>query len=85
MGVYKHMSIQEKYWLTLLFTFLRYFSLLMMASGAVFIVLGYYVNYLFYFGLFVWPLLIMWGIVNIKYIRALTKVNKLQFSKILES
>lgn len=79
------MSIQEKYWLTLLFTFLRYFSLLMMASGAVFIVLGYYVNYLFYFGLFVWPLLIMWGIVNIKYIRALTKVNKLQFSKILES
>ena len=78
------MSISEKYWLTILFAFLRYLSIIMMGSGVAFILLGYYFNYYFYFGLVIWPLLLMWGIVNFKYIRALTKVNKLEFRKILE-
>ena len=78
------MTISEKYWLTILFTFLRYLSIIMMGSCVAFILLGYYVNYVFYFALAIYPLLLMWGIVNIKYIRALTKVNKLEFSKILD-
>ena len=78
------MSISEKYWLTILFAFLRYLSIIMMGSGVAFILLGYYFNYYFYFGLAIWPRLLMWGIVNFKYIRALTKVNKLEFRKILE-
>ena len=78
------MTISEKYWMTILFTFLRYLSIIMMGSGVAFILLGYYVNIWFYFGLAIWPLFLMWGIVNIKYIRALTKVNKLEFSKILD-
>ncbi len=78
------MTISEKYWMTILFTFLRYLSIILMGSGVGFILLGLYVNYWFYAGLAVWPLFLMWGIVNIKYIRALTKVNKLEFSKILD-
>ena len=78
------MSISEKYWMTILFSFLRYLSIIMMGSGVAFILLGYYFHYYFYFALAIWPLFLMWGIVNIKYIRALTKVNKLEFRKILE-
>ena len=78
------MNIREKYWLTILLYFCRYLSILMMGSGVAFILLGYYYNYMFYFGLATWPLFLMWGIVNIKYIRALTKVNRLEFSKILD-
>ena len=78
------MTIKEKYWLTILFYFLRYLSILMMGSGAAFILLGYYYNWYFYLALAIWPLLFMWGIVNIKYIRAMTKSNRLEFSKILD-
>ncbi len=78
------MTIKEKYWLTILFYFLRYLSILMMGSGVAFILLGYYYNWYFYFALAIWPLLFMWGIVNIKYIRAMTKSNRLEFSKILD-
>ena len=78
------MSIKEKYWLTIMFYFLRYLSILMMGSGVAFILLGYYYNWYFYLALAIWPLLFMWGIVNIKYIRAMTKSNRLEFSKILD-
>lgn len=78
------MTIKEKYWLTILFYFLRYLSILMMGSGVAFILLGYYYNWYFYFALAIWPLLFMWGIVNIKYIRAMSKSNRLEFSKILD-
>ena len=78
------MTISEKYWLTIFFCFLRYLSIIMMGSGVAFILLGHYINYLFYFGLATWPLFIMWGIVNIKYIRAIIKARRLEFSKILD-
>lgn len=79
------MTISEKYWYTILLTFCRYISVLMIGSGALFILAGYYVSNWFYLGLVVWPLLIMWGVVNFKYVRAMIKANKLEFSKILEN
>lgn len=78
------MNIGEKYWLTILVTFCRYLSILMMGSGIGFIIAGYYVNPWFYAGLATWPLFIMWGIVNINYLRAMVKTYRLEFSKILE-
>ena len=78
------MTIGEKYWLTLLLTFCRYLSILMMGSGAAFLLLGYCIDKWFYGGLVSWPLFIMWGIVNIRYLRALTRMNKLELSKIVE-
>lgn len=78
------MNLSEKYWLTLLLTFCRYLSILMMGSGVSFLLLGYYIDKWFYVGLATWPLFIMWGIVNIKYLRAITKMNKLELSKIME-
>ena len=79
------MSIREKYWFTVLFMFCRYISIVLMGSCVGFILAGYYINPWFYAGLAVWPLFLMWGIVNIRYIHALTKKNKLEFSKILEN
>ena len=79
------MEIKDKYWLTMLFMFLRYISIIMMGSGVAFILLGIYINPWFFAGLAAWPLFLMWGITNIKYIHALTKKNKLEFSKILEN
>ena len=79
------MTISEKYWLTILITFCRYLSIIMMGSGVLFILGGYYISYWFYLGLIIWPLFIMWGVVNFKYLRATVKANKLEFSKILEN
>ena len=78
------MNITEKYWLTILLTFCRYVSIIMIGGGAGFIPLGIYVSPWFFIGLAVWPLLIMWGVVNLRYVRALVKVNRLEFSKITE-
>lgn len=79
------MTISEKYWLTILITFCRYLSIIMMGSGVLFILGGYYISYWFYLGLIIWPLFIMWGVVNFKYLRATVKANRLEFSKILEN
>ena len=79
----KLMTLAEKYWMTVFLTFLRYFSILMMISGVAFILAGHFVNPWIYLGLFSWPLFIMWGIVNLRYIRAITKVHRLEFSKIV--
>lgn len=80
----KPMTLSEKYWLTIFFTFLRYFSILMMGSGIAFILLGYYLNPWYYAGLAAWPLFIMWGIVNFRYIAALTRFHRLEFSRVEE-
>ena len=79
------MNISEKYWLTILITFCRYLSILMMGSGVAFILLGAFVNPWFFVGLTSWPLFIMWGIVNIRYLHLVTKARNLEFSKILEN
>lgn len=76
------MKLYEKYWLTILFTFLRYFSFLMFLSGAGFIIAGKLVNSWFYLGLASWPLFIMLGIVNLRYIRVLARHYNLIGSKI---
>ena len=76
------MKLYEKYWLTILFTFLRYFSVLMFLSGAGFIIAGKLVNSWFYLGLASWPLFIMLGIVNLRYIRVLARHYNLIGSKI---
>ena len=77
------MNLGEKYWLTILLTFCTYISILMMGSGIGFILLGYFYNSWFYLGLASWPLFIMLGVVNIKFLRIVTKMNNLQFSKIM--
>ena len=77
-------SISEKYWLTIFLTFLRYLSVLMIISGAAFIIAGWLANPWYYMGLLGWPLLIMLGAVNLKDIHVLTKVHKLELNKILE-
>ena len=76
-------SIAEKYWLTVFLTFLRYLSVLMIISGAAFIIAGYLASPWFYMGLLAWPLFIMLGVVNLRYIHVLTKVNKVELNKIL--
>ena len=76
------MKLYEKYWLTILFTFLRYFSFLMFLSGVGFIIAGKLVNNWFYLGLASWPLFIMLGIVNLRYIRVLARHYNLIGSKI---
>lgn len=78
------MNLSEKYWYTILITFCRYLSIIMMGGCVAFIPLGYYINQWFYLGLVVWPLFIMWGIVNMAYLKAITRVNKLQLHKIME-
>lgn len=71
------MSLSERYWKTVFYTFLQYFSFLMFLSGIGFIIAGRVVNSWYYMGLFSWPLFIMLGIVNLKYIRLLAKENRL--------
>ena len=78
------MNLSEKYWLTVLITFCRYLSIIMMGSGVAFIIMGVYINPWFFTGLASWPLFIMWGIVNMKYLHAVTKIKRLEFSKIME-
>ena len=78
------MTLREKYWYTILLTFCRYLSVLMLISGGAFILLGILVNPWFYIGLAIWPLFFMWAIVNFRYVRALVKVNRLEFSKVTE-
>jgi len=77
------MRLAEKYWLTILMMLCRYFSIVMFMSGIAFILLGVYLNHWWFTGLASWPLFIMLGITNLKYIRAIEKSNNLEFSKIL--
>ncbi len=67
------MKLCEKYWTAVLFTFLRYISVLMFLSGIGFIIAGKIVNPWFYLGLALWPLLLMLGVVNLKYINLIEK------------
>ena len=76
------MTLTEKYWLSIFFAFLRYLSILMMMSGIVFIILGHYISIWFYMGLFSWPLLMMWGVVNLRCINAYIKNNHMSFYRL---
>lgn len=78
------MSLGEKYWLTILLVFCRYFSVMLIIGPAAFIPVGYYINWLWYLGLIIWPLTIMIGIVNMRYLRILTKKFKLGCHQIME-
>lgn len=78
------MNINEKYWLTILLMLCRYLSIIMMGSGILFVIAAYYITEWFYLGLIVWPLLVMWGVVNMKYLRILERTYRLDFSKIVE-
>lgn len=71
------MSLSEKYWKTVFFTILRYFSFLMFLSGIAFIIAGKIINPWYYLGLFSWPLFIMLGVVNLKYIHILVQEHHL--------
>ena len=53
------------------------------AIGVGFIIAGKLVNPWYYLGLALWPLLIMLGIVNLKYIRVLARHYNLVGSKIV--
>ncbi len=76
------MRMSEKYWLTILFTVLRYLSIIFIMSGGAFVVLGVVINPWWFCGLGAWPLFIMLGIVNLYYIRALTKLYRLELTRI---
>lgn len=82
---FDYMTLTEKYWLTLLFVFLRYLSILMFGSGIGFIIAGILVNPWWFIGLSSWPLFIMVGVVNLVYICALTKHHRLQFRYIVNN
>ena len=77
------MNIASKYWRAILYTFLIYFSILLIISGAAFIIVGRLISPWYYFGLFAWPLFIMLGIVNLRYIAIMSKVNKQELNKAL--
>lgn len=77
------MTLTEKYWLTLLFVFLRYVSIMMFLSGVGFILAGWLASPWWYIGLASWPLFIMIGVTNLVYIAALTKHHRLQFRNIV--
>lgn len=79
------MTISEKYWKTIFFTFLRYFSVLMIISGVAFIIAGRLASPWYYMGLLSWPLFIMLGVVNLKYIYILSKVNREELHRILNA
>lgn len=79
------MSFSEKYWLTILLTICRYLSIVLIVGPAGFALAGYYLhNWMWYLGLAAWPLTIMIGIVNMRYLHLLFKTKKLEWSKILE-
>ena len=79
------MTIGEKYWKTISFTFLRYFSVLMIISGVAFIIAGKIASPWYYMGLLSWPLFIMLGVVNLKYIHILSQVNREELNRILHN
>lgn len=79
------MTLTEKYWLTMLFVFLRYLSILLFISGVGFIIAGILANPWWFIGLASWPLAIMIGVVNMVYICALTKHHRLQFRHIVNN
>ena len=66
----------ERYWRSILFAFLKYISLLMILSGVGFIIAGRIASPWFYMGLLSWPLFIMLGCVNLKYIYMIGKEEK---------
>ena len=76
------MTLAEKYWATMLLTLCRFLSILLITSGSVFVFLGVYVNHWFYLGILSWPLFIMWGVVNMKYIKAFVRDKGLELSKL---
>ena len=79
------MSLGEKYWTEILYTFLRFFSILLIISGIGFIIAGWLSNPWFYMGLLSWPLFIMLGAVNLKYVHLLEKRNRIQLDKIVNN
>lgn len=79
------MTLSEKYWLTILLTICRYLSIVLLIGPAGFIFAGYFThNWLWYLGLISWPLTIMLGVVNMRYLQILLKTKKLGWSKIME-
>ena len=78
------MSLGEKYWLTILLVFCRYLSVMLFVGPAGFVLAGYYINWLWYLGCLIWPLTIMIGMVNLRYLRILSKKHKLGSNQILE-
>ena len=75
------MTIKEKYWLTIWFVVLRYLSILLILSGIGWILAGYYASPWWYLGLFSWPLFIMLGAVNLKYIHIMDRNIKEQLNR----
>lgn len=78
-------NMGERYWYAIWITFCRYISIMMMLSGVVFILLGHYINNWLYLGLLAWPLFIMWGIVNIRFLRAVARSKRVDYSSYFES
>lgn len=78
------MSLREKYWFTILLVFGRYISILMMIAPFAFAIVGRYVDKFWYLGLLVWPLMIMWALVNLRYIRLIFRIKRLEWTDILE-
>jgi hypothetical protein len=79
------MSIGEKYWRAVLLTFLRYLSILMIISGVGFIIAGRIASPWFYMGLLSWPLFIMLGCVNLKYIYIINRVDREELKKTIHT
>ena len=67
------MTITEKYWLTILLTICKYLIFVFFIGPAGFCWAGYYIDKMWYLGLIIWPLTIMLGCVNLRYIRFIYK------------
>lgn len=78
------MSLNEKYWLTILLIFGRYLSIILLVGPVGFILAGYYFNWLWYLGLIGWPLTFMIGLTNFRYLSLLTKKYKLGWHQVME-
>ena len=79
------MSISDKYWKTIFLTILRYLSILMIISGVAFIIAGWIASPWYYMGLLAWPLFIMLGAVNLRYIHIFAKVNRCELNDLLKN
>ena len=79
------MTIGEIYWKSVFIALLGYISILMMISGAAFIIAARLASPWFYMGLLSWPLFIMLGSVNLRYIRIMSKANREQLKRILNN
>ena len=79
------MSISENYWRSIFTTLLSYLSILMIMSGAAFIIAGRIASPLYYMGLLAWPLFIMLGIVNLRYIGIISRTNRQNLKKTLNN